>query len=120
MNKTFNAAALKNRPTEDKEADLEPATFKAEELTITITRANGDEVLSVIAKPRGFKPKVDKRSGGKAKGGVGWYVDVKGDDGAQYGDFAVSAGLRVSLHNVKVGPGDIVDLSDAGNTETAE
>lgn len=106
--------ALKNSP---KAEGPERAEFKADNLHCLITDEAGNTVLECTIAPRGFKAKVDKRSGREA-GGIGWYADIRGDDAGEYRGFGVTAGLRLSLDGVKVEPGTEVDLTGDDSEES--
>ncbi len=112
----FNMDSLKNPKSDAASKGPQRATFKASNLTVTITNQDtGELVMEAVLTPRGFTCKEDKRSG-KTQGGIGWYADIRGDDCGAYKDhngdsLAVSAGLRVSVAGIKVGPDDVVDLT---------
>lgn len=116
----FNRNTLKQgNANTGKDATPPKATFLAEPLTVTVTLPNGEVVLSQIVEPRGFSPKLDKRSN-TWSATVGWYGDIRGEDCGEYEGYPVSAGLRFSIAGIKVAPGDVVDLlsgDDDGDDE---
>ena len=119
---TFNASQLQNRDNKSDADDLvgKAATFKAHALAVTIKDAEtGEIVMETTLEPRGFKAKLDKRSG-KIQGGVGWYASVSGEDCGEYSNgeevMPVSAGLRLSLDGIKVSPLDTVNLIPDGES----
>ncbi len=118
----FNASQLRNKSNKPDTDELigQAAKFKAHPLNVQITDSvTGALVMDTVLQPRGYKAKLDKRSG-KVQGGVGWYVGISGEDCGEYavGDkvFPVSAGLRLSLVGVKLSPTDSVNLIPAGET----
>lgn len=92
---------------EAKESAPDRGEFRAETLRCTITRPNGEVVAECDMEARAFKP--NEKSG---KGGVGWYTDLspKSENLGAYRGIPVSGGLRLSVHGLKIGVGDKVNL----------
>lgn len=110
QNKTLDLEAIKARKSAGKgTSEQQRATFKADALTITVTRPNGEVVMQCVAEPRGFNA---KEKSGVLEGGIGWYADVRGDDAGSYNGLPLQAGLRISVDGVKVHPSEVVDLTD--------
>jgi hypothetical protein len=111
MSKTLTLSSLTAEINSPKaNAEDERATFKADDLTVTVTDPEGNVVMTATLEPRGFKAKQDKRSG-RLLGGIGWYGDIRGDSRGEYKGLPLSGGLRISVDGVKVQPGDVVDLT---------
>lgn len=106
---TINLRDLRNPSTEAPTEAADRGTFKAGQLHVTVCDDQGNEVAEFTMDPRAFTPKA---KGDQAPvGGVGWYSDLKAKDGAKYRGLSLSGGFRFSLHGVKIGVGDTVDLT---------
>ena len=107
---TITLDSLMNPEPSEAQETADRGTFKAETLACTITAPDGTVVAECEMDPRAFTPKPGK-DGEAAKGGVGWYANLTAKDGANYRGVPLSGGLRVSVHGVKIGVGDTVNLA---------
>jgi hypothetical protein len=115
----FNRNNLGQGNASAKDVTPPKAQFLAEPLTITATTPDGKVIMQTVVDPRGFTPKLDKRSN-TWSATVGWYGDVRGEDCGEYAGYPVSAGLRFSIAGIKVAPGDEVDLLSDDDDHGAE
>ena len=115
----LNMAAIQARASGNSETPdptKEKATFRASNLAIQITdQDTGEVVIDGVMTPRGFTAK--SKADGTKLGGVGWYLDARGDHCGTYRGLPVNAGMRVSLDGLKVSPSDVVDLTEEADEE---